>query len=296
MIITGCKLLTKNEAYANIIIMTSEIQNTAPNPGSSVEALGAEISAKASPVDYAELVGDSPVLMLGENHGNGCIRDHIAEHAVQLRAAGITHYAIEAPHDSAFDELNAGGQISLDHVDLGPFSRQDRSYERAVRAVAVQGIKVVPIDIDQSIKPTKEEREAFLTDGVLTILADDPSAKVAVLMGGFHAVKKKSPHSVSSMTTRLVDKGVGVVAAQYAGGTESAPTLFLGAASGAGMGQSEFMMNLRPYQDNPSVVYGPGVADCVIHLPQEASARSDNAASRLGTMAFGGGFGFTKLS
>lgn len=247
--------------------MISEAYSAAHDPWSNTEALSAEIALKASPVDYGELIGDSSVLMLGENHSNSPIRNHIAARAAQLRAAGITHYAIEAPHDPTFDELNADGQISLAHVSLGPLSRWDRSYERAVRAMAAQGIKVTPIDIDQSTKPTKEEREAFLTDGVTAILADDSSAKVAVLVGGAHAVKKKSQYSAPSMTTRLVDADIKVVAAQYAGGTESALAFFLRAASDAGMGHSEFMVDLRPYHDNPSVVYGPGTTDYVVHLP-----------------------------
>lgn len=269
--------------------MSHESHNTTPNPWSNTEALIAEIAAKAVPVNYTELVGDNSVLMLGENHSNTPIREHIAAHATQLRAAGITHYAIEAPQDPAFDELNAGIQISLASVDLGPFSGRDKSYEQAVRAMSEQGIKIVPADIDQNMKPTNEERETFLTDSIKAILADDPNAKVAVLMGGFHTVKSKNEYAVPTMTTRLVDADIKVAAVQYAGGTETSPRYLLEAAAGAGMDQSEFMLDLRPYHDNTSVVYGPGATDHVIHLQQSPDTHGSHRAALLGGVTFGRG-------
>lgn len=48
--------------------MSPETHDTIPNPWSSTEALSAESAAQAAPVDYAELVSYSSVLMLGENH------------------------------------------------------------------------------------------------------------------------------------------------------------------------------------------------------------------------------------
>ncbi len=270
-------------------VMHSETLNNAQNPWSSKELLSAEIAAKATPVDYAEVLNESSVLMLGENHHNAPIRDHLAAHAAQLKAAGITHYAIEAPINPAFDELNTSGQISLASVNLGPLSAQDKSYERAVQAMVAQGIKVVPIDIDQGTQPTKEKRETFLTDRIKAILADNPTAKVAVLIGGNHAIKKKSEYSVSSTTTRLVDAGIKLVAVQYAGGEDTSPTAFHEAVLGAGMGQSEFMMDLRPYQETPGVVYGPGSTDYVVHLPQNPNKIGNNTAM-LGGISLGHGF------
>jgi uncharacterized iron-regulated protein len=270
-------------------VAPQENHNSAPNPWLNNETLSEEIANQGKPVNYVELVGDNSVIMLGEKHGNTSIREHIARNAAEFKKAGITHWAIEAPYDPAFDDLNNGNPVDLSSVDLGPLSHIDKSYEQAVRAMASQGIKVVPVDMDQRTIPSSEEREPFLKDSVKLILADDPDAKVAVLMGSNHTDKNKSPHTVTSMTARLVDEGIKVVAVHYVGGTESSPSHFLGATAKANLGQSEFMMDLRPYQEQEGVVFGAGSADYVIHLPQQAST-PDRLSSFLGGATLSGGY------
>ena len=63
-----------------------------PSPWRSQETLVAEIKEKAEAVDYARLVGGSSVLILGEDHKNSPIREHLVTHSPQLKAAG--HYAL----------------------------------------------------------------------------------------------------------------------------------------------------------------------------------------------------------
>jgi len=147
-----------------------------------------ELRDKHQTVDYSAIVGDNKVLFLGEIHSNSAIREHIQQHAANLKAAGITHYAIEAIDNGndIFERLNRGEAVDLSRVDVGP-GRRD--YEAAILAMAAQGIKVVAVDIDQSTKPTKEEREAHMTGNLQKILQEDPNAKIAYLVGESHSSK-----------------------------------------------------------------------------------------------------------
>ncbi|WP_190823640.1 TraB/GumN family protein [Saccharopolyspora pogona] len=103
----------------------------------------------AEPIDYGKLFGDARVLMLGEDHRDRAIRRHLVGYVQRLKDIGVTHYAVEAPANPAFQELNAGRDVSLSGVDVGP-AVSGGGYEEVVRAVSRAGIEVVPVDVDQS--------------------------------------------------------------------------------------------------------------------------------------------------
>lgn len=68
------------------------------------------------------MVVDKRVLLLAENHVDHSIRHHLVQHARNLKAAGITHYAIEANEagNVVFERLNRGEAVDLSKVDVGP--------------------------------------------------------------------------------------------------------------------------------------------------------------------------------
>lgn len=232
-----------------------------------------EIQDKLLPVNYHQMVADNRVVFLAENHSNHPIRKHLAQHVADLKAAGITHYAIEAKEagNEVFERLNKGEQVDLSRVDVGP-GRAD--YEEAIRALAAQGIEVVAIDIDQSTKPSKEEREARLTENINKLL-QNPQSRVAVLIGAFHTTRHYVSEGVPSVGKRLMDAQVAVVNVYFAGGEAKGPTMLTGAVSKAGLAHQEFMLDFRPYAGTKTVPFGRGEADWVIHLPQRAT-RSDS--------------------
>lgn len=240
------------------------------DPWRDPQNIAKELKARHQPVDYAQIIGDNRVLFLGEDHSNHAIRDHVASHAVDLKQAGVTHYAIEAKDEgnAVFKRLNNGEAVDLSGVDVGP-GRED--YELAIRAMARQGIKVVAIDIDQSKKPSKEEREAHMAQKLNVILESGPNEKVAVLIGGNHTIRKYKSEGVESLAQRMINTGVPVVVAQLAGGESQIPRSLLEAAQTAGLANQEFVLDLRPYQDSQYVIFGAGNADLAIHLPQRAS-------------------------
>lgn len=234
-------------------------------------ALSREIEVQAQSVDYSRLLGDSRVLMLGESHDNSAIRLHIAQYAANLKRAGITHYGIEAPPNPLFDELNNGSSADLSSIPLGPWPHAF-GYETAVSAVLAEGIKVVPIDIELSPTPSAEERETYIAGAIAAVLDSDPAAKIAVLIGRCHIDKRERKYEPKAWAARkLTDMGIDVVSAPIIGGSSGIPRGFLEASRVAGLSQEEFMLDLRPYQDQKGVVFGTGAVDHVVHLPQEAS-------------------------
>jgi hypothetical protein len=226
-----------------------------------------EIQDKQQPVDYPLILGDNRVLFLAESHSNYPIRKHIAQHAKDLKAAGITHYAIEAYEtgNDFFDKLNKGKPVDLSKVDVGP-GRAD--YEEAIRAMAAQGIKVVAVDIDHATNPSREEREARLTENIMRLLQEDPNSKVAVLIGGFHALRYYVSRDVPSVGKRLMDAQAPAVNVYFAGGEDKMPTQLTDPVNKIGLGNREFMLDCRPYANSNSVPFGKGEADYIIHLPQ----------------------------
>src|SRR5947209_3290114 len=46
-------------------------------------------------VNYAEVLGNNRMIFIGESHLNNEEQEHIVRHAKDLKAAGITHYAVE---------------------------------------------------------------------------------------------------------------------------------------------------------------------------------------------------------
>ena len=249
--------------------MSPESSDTKNNPWNSQSELALEIESQSCPVDYGQLIADSSVLLLGENHGNNSIssiRTHLADQAKALRDAGITHYAIEAPPNEVFDRLNKGEQVDLNSVQLGP-PMPNTNYEETIRAMVSEGIVVVPIDADQKTdQKSGEERNQHITNNIRKVLLNSPGAKIAVLIGGFHADRRRD----NDVAHSLIEDGVSVTSVQFSGGDETkSPSSFLGATSQAGLYSKDFMMDLRHYKGMSGVVFGGGEAyDYVVHLAE----------------------------
>lgn len=229
-----------------------------------------EIKDKHQPVDYTQIVDGRRVIFLGEDHHNHSIRYHLVQHAPDLKKAGITHYAIEASEtgNTVFGKLNKDESVDLSQVDVGP-GRKD--YEEAITALATLGIKVVAVDVDRSTRPSKEEREARLTENINKLLQEDPNSKIAVLIGALHTSRYYVSGGVPSVGKRLMEAGVATVNVYFFGGEKVTPKVLTDATGQAGLAYQEFMLNFRPYTISDNTPYGKGEADWVIHLPQQSA-------------------------
>lgn len=249
------------------------------SPWRSTETIVKELKEQAKEINYKEIVGDSRVVFFGENHSNSPIRVHIASYAKALREAGITHYAIEATRTEQsiqlLQSLVKGKTVDLSSIDLGPGS----NCELAVRALAKEGIQVVPVDIDQSLRPSQEEREAYITKNILDIITSSPDTKVAVLIGAYHASKKEISNFPYT-AKRVIDSGVPCRVINFAGGMVAIPTMLTTPARQASLSDSEFVLDMKRYSGFEDVPFGAGQTDFVIHLPQQ---RNTNYSSPSGS-------------
>ena len=232
------------------------------------ETIAKEIQDRHQPVDYMQIVGDNRVLFLAENHRNYSIRYHLAHHARTLKAAGITHYAIEAQEsgNEFFEKLNKGEPVDFSHVDIGPGGAD---YEEAIRVMAAQGIQVVAVDMDRRTKPTPEQREARITENIHRLLEADPNTKVALLIGAFHTSRYTLTEGMPHVGRRMMEARIPTVKVHFAGGEAKGPTNLKDAVINAGLADHEFMLNFQHYANLKFVPFGKGEADWIIHLPQQ---------------------------
>lgn len=239
------------------------------DPWSDSQRATQEIKEKHFSVNYPQIVRDARVLFLGERHDDNSIREHIISSAVDLKAAGITHYAIEAPEveNVTLTRFNRGEQVDLSTIDVGPARF---NYEQAILAMNAQGIQVVAVDIDQNSSPARQERESRMSTNLLKVIKENPNSKIAYLVGMTHAIKKPLTDKVKSAAQITEEAGIKTVTAVFAGGIDSVPRNLTSAVRDAGLESAEFALDFRPYitSTSKSIPYGRGRVDFVIHLPR----------------------------
>jgi hypothetical protein len=265
-----------------IINFSSMIENMNPqNPSvwSNFELAKEELLKNSEEVDYNKIINnDTKVLFLADTHWNNPICDNIADHAKTLKEAGITHFAIEYPKtDINFELLKdlpqrlAEGPVDLSWLKKRPgINEAVFNYDVAVRETAKAGIETEAIDIVQDGSMNPIQREEAIAANIKAILDKDPNAKVAVLIGGAHTLKKyNSPERGLSCNARLMEQGVPTVAVQFVGGYETEGiTSVLTPAKLAQLNNKEWMLDMTAYKDSEYVPFGKGETDVLIHLPE----------------------------
>lgn len=206
-----------------------------------------EIQQKHTPIDYIRLCQQSDVIFLSENHSNTPVRYHLCAHVGALKQAGITHFAVEAA------------------IGTNRFPSDPSSYTRLCHDLSAQGIQVVLVDIDQSSKPSPEEREAYITRNIIEILEGEQGVKFAVLIGRGHTVRTNFSN-IFSTATRIESAGYSLTRLVFCGGFDFVPSIITDSARISSLSQKEFMIDLRPY--GREAPFG-GDADYAIHLPQQ---------------------------
>jgi hypothetical protein len=167
------------------------------------------------PVDWGELMRDNRILLLGEDHSNVAARHFLQEQAAALRAAGVTHYGIEAPHHPAIDALNADLRPDLTGVRFGPGWE---TYREVVEAMNAEGIKIVPFDVAQPASPhgsaLRDVRESAMAKHIAEVMTADPNAKMVVLVGRLHITRDPAEWAITTgayghpLAARLTDAGL----------------------------------------------------------------------------------------
>ena len=227
-----------------------------PSPD-SIEAL----VGGRRPVDWAELTRDKQVVLLGESHSNVPVREHLIHRAQALRAAGVTHWGIEAPAHPALDALNADPGADFSAVRCGPYI--ESLYPETARAMAAQGIVVVPLDLPDG---SPEDRDEHMFAEIERVIAENPGAKIAALLGSRHLANLREP-TVGELVRQ---NGYTSVAITFDGGTEAGRSL-AHAAREAGAAYETFAVDLGEFREAGGR-YESSSTDATVHLPQSAGA------------------------
>ncbi|MEU2043443.1 hypothetical protein [Nocardia niwae] len=235
------------------------------------------------PVDWGELMRDNRILLLGEDHSNVAARHFLQEQAAALRAAGVTHYGIEAPHHPAIDALNAGLRPNLAEVRFGPGWA---TYQEVVEAMAAEGIEIVPFDVTNPASPhgsaLRDVRESAMAKHIAEVMAADPSAKMVVLVGRLHITRDLAEWARTTgayghpLAARLTDAGLTTRTVGVWGGNDP-----LSVVERVHAADETFMADLPPRSDARS---RPPLweADAILHLRQgEGAFETEVGGSRL---------------
>jgi hypothetical protein len=177
-----------------------------------------------------------------------------------LKDAGVTHFAIEASESgkATFESFGRGVSVYLDDVHTGP----SNNMPWMIYNLADQGIRVIPVDIDQSIKRSQEEREARLTANILQVV-NEAAGKVAVLIGSAH-IRKSMGRGVIACAEQVAAAGITIKRVNFVGGHGRFPLHLTEAVAHMGLQAETFMLDLRRCAHLS--LYN-GIIDYIIHLP-----------------------------
>jgi len=112
-------------------------------------ALVSRRAAAFASLDWRALAGDAPVIFVGELHGDRLLKEELIDGLDELKAAGVTHLALEIDDDL---------QPALDRLEPSVFSYMidGRGVSELARAARAAGIQLVALDVPRA------ERAALL--------------------------------------------------------------------------------------------------------------------------------------
>lgn len=238
------------------------------------------------PANMSQLVADAQIVLFGETHTNPAGPEFLAQQAAALRAAGVTHYGIEAPPNPVFDALNAGKQVDPARVQCGPgFGK----WTDAVEAMAAAGITIVPFDVERPSSPhgspLRDVRESHMAQ-VITETMRIPGAKMAILVGLDHLTRQQQMWSDVtgaygiSLAERLTDAGYATRTVAMWGGEPGRREVVDDVARRLGLGDETFVADLAEMH-GADRGFGSWESDVLLHLGTPQTYTAQNAPRSL---------------
>lgn len=170
-----------------------------------------------------DLVRNNRVVGLGESHVSPNDQREFNAHIMpELKKAGATHLAIEAPANSqpALDEYMRTGK--LDPKDLPPLLR-DQDYLNQLEAARTSGLKIVAVDANRdkgegsssrmnvASSVSGPNRDETMASNIDAILKENPNNKVVFAVGSLHLNKSDHPTHKSAADLLRKDHSVATV-------------------------------------------------------------------------------------
>jgi hypothetical protein len=184
-------------------------------------ARGAWAAPAAEPLDWTKLMGGAaPVVLVGDVHDFKAIKEELAAHAADFRAAGITHIGFEMfgeDHRAALagfcERGDADGSI---RSDLGSWGWTPDELESLLAAACAAGLRPVPLDysydeqarLKESFADIRAARDDRMAANVVELLKENPGARLLVFAGEYHVWPGQLP-------ARLRARGLATVSMQF---------------------------------------------------------------------------------
>ncbi|MEV0032774.1 hypothetical protein [Nocardia sp. NPDC050793] len=214
----------------------------------------------ARPVNWAQLIGDSQILFLGEDHSNYPVREFLRDQAPALHEAGVKYLGVESWRHPIKD--NSIGQS---------FHWDEAGYRRMRSAMTLSGIEIVPFDVYPERYPGGSSlagrREEHMAKSIIDILQRDPAARVCVLVSK-DQLRIDGPPGHSSMRQLVIDSG-----------HPTNSTVFYGGLSRRGISHwPSTMVDVaarRLITRRPEIIHDPFVLDLAGYRRELARAQID---------------------
>ncbi len=170
-------------------------------------------------IDYKNVLKDQKVTLIGEDHKDFSAKQHVADSAENMKAAGVTHFAMEMiPQEmqSSLDKFSNGDKGAREELKNYLMNTWDKSYPgtgekymQMLDSMKNAGIKVVGTDINKHTEKTEEDRKSrdrAWAGSIANILKEDPNAKVVAYGGADHFNKEASAHKWHDLTNDYLKK------------------------------------------------------------------------------------------
>lgn len=144
-----------------------------------------------SPTEYIQSkLQKNDIVFLGTTHRNPQLLRIIAEIIPKLKKVGVTHIGVEVPSDEqgkidyfmkTGDGLdNVRFHLQVDHPD----------YRYLFKVFRMTGLKPIAIDLPYRKYGGEISRDEWMARSMLKVLNKEPAAKILVIVGGLHTLKK----------------------------------------------------------------------------------------------------------
>lgn len=268
-----------------LVLLCAACDGRAENGGCSLKTtkglLDCMRQRKVEDFSYSKLFSDDfDVLVFGEAHIAKTHMGELVSRMAELRAAGITHLAMEAfpaSQQALLSKYTSGDSRLRDELATlanSTLGGDTKTYGEIIEAAAANGISLAGVDIDykgdldvEGPEGKKREakhqadRETLWTSTVANLLQKQPGSKVLLIAGQWH-ISPENSNAPVRLQTRLRDAGLRVKVICLEGGNAFYDSAVTEAARALGLESRRFILPVDP--EDPS-----GSGDYHLHLPQD---------------------------
>ncbi|OGR64182.1 MAG: hypothetical protein A2X31_13000 [Elusimicrobia bacterium GWB2_63_22] len=152
-----------------------------------------QYARSAAPPDFQKMIGRSRLVLFSDVHDSAGVKESLIRNLPALKAAGITHLALEfLPSALRTDKMTAE-EINRRLIRSGNWDM--RPFERLVAEAKAAGLKIRGINVNgpedtrnaiASARESMNAMDSYLAEQIMRIMGSEPGARMMVLAGLAH--------------------------------------------------------------------------------------------------------------